>query len=56
MANNEDPRKPESAGDPRAPRSALKSAALVIAVILLLIAMSFLGLGAGYLNALFNKH
>ena len=56
MADIENPPKPESAGEPRPPRSALKSAALVIAVILLLVAVSFVGLGAGYFNALFNKH
>ena len=55
MADIKDSSKPESAGDHRPPRSALKSAALVIAVILLLVAMSFLGLGLGYFNAL-NKH
>jgi hypothetical protein len=56
MADVENPPKPESAGNTRPPRSALKSAALVIGVILLLVAMSFLGLGLGYFNALFNKH
>jgi hypothetical protein len=56
MADLEDPSKPEGAGEPRPQRSALKSAALVIAVILLLVAVSFVGLGAGYFNALFNKH
>jgi hypothetical protein len=56
MANLEDPSKPGSGGDTRPPRSALRSAALVIAVILLLVAMSFLGRGVGYLSALFSKH
>lgn len=56
MADAKKPPKPENAGEPRPQRSALKSAALVIAVILLLVAVSFLGLGAGYFNALFNKH
>jgi hypothetical protein len=56
MADLEDPSKPGSAGEARPPRSALKSAALVIAVILLLVAVSFLGLGAGSFNALFNRH
>jgi hypothetical protein len=56
MADLEDPSKPKSAGEPRPPRSTLKSALLVIGVILLLVAMTFLGLGVGYFNALFNKH
>ena len=56
MADLEDPSKPGSAGEPRPSRSVFKSAVLVIAVILLLVAVSFLGLGAGYFNALFNKH
>ena len=56
MADLEDLSRPESAGEPRPARSALKSAALVIAVILLLVAVSFLGLGAGYFNALFSRH
>ncbi|HEY6720686.1 MAG TPA: hypothetical protein VI363_03525 [Burkholderiales bacterium] len=56
MADVENPPKPESAGNTRPPRSTLKSALLVVAVILLLVAMSFLGLGLGYFNALYNKH
>jgi hypothetical protein len=56
MADIEDSSKPQVTGENRPPRSALKSAMLVVAVILLLVAMSFLGLGLGYFNALFNKH
>jgi hypothetical protein len=55
-ADDENSPKPGSAGNTRPPRSALKSAVLVIAIILMLIAMSFLGLGMAYLTALFNKH
>ena len=56
MADDENPSKSEKAGNTRPPRSALKSAVLVVAVILLLVAMNFLGRGVGYLDALFNKH
>jgi hypothetical protein len=56
LPDAKEPAKPENAGEPRPVQSALKSATLVIAVILLLVAVSFLGLGAGYFNALFNKH
>jgi hypothetical protein len=55
-ADDENSPKPGSSGNTRPPRSALKSAVLVIAIILMLIAMSFLGLGVAYLTALFNKH
>jgi hypothetical protein len=55
VADDENSPKPGSAGNTRPPRSTLKSAMLVVAVILLLVAMSFLGLGLGYFNALFNK-
>jgi hypothetical protein len=56
MADVEDPSKPAVAGENRPSRSAFKSAMLVVAVILLLVAMSFLGLGVRYISELFNKH
>jgi hypothetical protein len=56
MSEVEKPPEPERSGEVPPKRSAVKSVLLVLAVILALVAMSFLSLGVGYFNALLRGH
>jgi hypothetical protein len=56
VPDTEKPPEPQAGGDSRPPNNTFRNVAIVVGVILAIVAMSFVGLGAGYLSALMKGH